>query len=875
MDELLVLMAFLLFGGIFVLPIIVLLKLGSLRSHQESFERHMASAIHDLRRRIEDQTASHPEGVSTEMEKLASSEIHPVTQTPSSQGEPDSPQLAADVDQPTLEKQSESEPDVDVVRSPKSQDSSRPASQQPTEESTRSTPTVSTYKSSAQLSSLGGSPRRPVPTRPAPIHEPSQFETAAKEALAKIWNWIIVGEDHMPKGVSAEFAIASQWLLRIGILLLVFGIGFFVKYSVEHDLISHTARVGITVVAGLGLLIGGTRLLAGQFSLIGQGLMGAGVVALYFAAFAADSYYHLIATEAAFAAMACVTALSGWVAVRFKSKLVAVIGVLGGYLTPILLSTGHVDFISLYGYMLILAVGVLWVCSWRGWPLLNYLAMGCHYFVFLLALNDFETSLFWHVMPFLIGTFVIFSTMPFIYNLRTRVKSNLLDVIVLFLNAGVFFATSFELIEEAFSREWVAAATLGLAAFYAAHVYYALVKKVLDRELMISFLGLSAFFVAVTMPLLLSEQWITVSWSLQAVVLLWIAGKLNSRFLRHAAYLLYGIVLFRFAFIDLPGQYLHANLIDLELNEYLLRLGERLVMFGVPIASLAAAYKLLDSIPGEEQGLISQANDISDWVQNNFAMRFTLFAGVGMLFVYLHLEFYRVCGDFFPLLQMPVLTMIWVAMCLFLVVELSRKPSEFLRTTLYLFIAGTVIKLFVFDLTSWDLAGFLIYRSEHYLPAEGLMRLLDFGMIIGLLVFACRVLSKGSGEVDLRKQMAWLATGLLFVFTSLELNTFLDHFIPELRSGGISILWSIFALSLLLVGIQRSQRPTRYTGLVLFTIVAFKVFFNDLASLDQIYRIVAFILLGILVMCGSFLYLKHKQSFSIEQETELEVIPDE
>jgi uncharacterized membrane protein len=108
--------------------------------------------------------------------------------------------------------------------------------------------------------------------------------------------------------------------------------------------------------------------------------------------------------------------------------------------------------------------------------------------------------------------------------------------------------------------------------------------------------------------------------------------------------------------------------------------------------------------------------------------------------------------------------------------------------------------------------------------------------------------------------------GMLFVYSTLELNTFLRAYIPGLRVGGISILWSVFALSLVLGGIVRHIRGLRYAGLTLFAIVVVKVFFADLAELDQIYRIVAFIVLGILVLCGSFLYLKHRQSFASTDE---------
>lgn len=701
--------------------------------------------------------------------------------------------------------------------------------------------------------------------------EPGRFEAAARRILEKIWNWIIVGEEYRRPGVSTEYAVATNWLVRIGVVIVVIGVLFFLDYTSTRGWLGAMGKVSITLLTGSILLGGGIRLLGRRYHLIGQGLLGAGLAVWYAGLFAAANLYGLIGTGSAFVLMACVTLGAGFMAVRFNSLLVAILGLIGGYGTPVMLSTEAVNVPGFFGYMLVLGCGVFGIAHRRNWHLLNALSFVATYSLASLSLYDaYEPALFWHVFPFLTAFFALFSTTVFIYQLRHGKPATLIDLLMLVFNALIYFALMHRLIDKTFAMEWSAALTLGLGSFYTAHLYIFLLQRGRDRGLALGFTGLASFFLILTLPLLLSDQWLTLSWSVQAFILLWMANKLDSRFLQHTACALYMIVFVRFLYLDLGSSFYGALPEDISLMHYSRMLLSRLISFGVPVASVAAAMRLLRRPVAPVRDLhLNRSNDIKPLFTPSLGF---ITAGVllfVMMFGYLHLELNRTFMFAWDPLRLPMLSILWVCATLVPLRLYAGYSHRAFLALAFLFATGLIIKLLFVDLPYWelDIDRFLYQPDYRFLDAG--MRLLDFGVIISLFLYAFRLCLHGQQTNDRKTGIlfGYSALALLLLYTTFEVNTCLEHFLPGMRSGGISVFWGLFALGLVTGGLVYRVRPLRLAGLAFFSFVVLKIFFSDLAQLDPLYKIIAFTLLGIVLLTGAFVYLRFEDRF---RETQAE-----
>ena len=171
-----------------------------------------------------------------------------------------------------------------------------------------------------------------------------------------------------------ETRMGLTWINRIGVVTLMIGVAFFFKYAIDNQWIGETGRVVLGVLAGLATLAAGDVLWHRGQKVFAQGVCGLGVAILYLSFYASFGFYHLLPQAAAFVLMAMTTAMAGALALRYGAMAIAVLGLAGGYSTPVLLSTGQDAPWSFFGYLFLLDLGAIVMARSRRWRALDAMA---------------------------------------------------------------------------------------------------------------------------------------------------------------------------------------------------------------------------------------------------------------------------------------------------------------------------------------------------------------------------------------------------------------------------------------------------------------------------------------------------------------------
>jgi len=528
-------------------------------------------------------------------------------------------------------------------------------------------------------------------------------------------------KEGLKKKLSFEVKVGQKWLLIIGIITMLFGIGYFLKYAFDEGWIGPLARLAMAYAWGIILIVGGNRFRRKEFRLFGLCLIGGGLAVLYFSAFAGFQLYHLMSSFPSFVIMIIITVFATLLAVLFDTMWLAVLAILGGFLTPVLLRTGVDNQIVLMTYMTILNLGILGVAFYKRWGMLNILGFILTYTLYAgWYFSHYERSKFYPAIAFLTVFYLIYSFIPFVYHFFRARAEEVKGLFIVTPNAFISFAFSYVMIKGLFAKEWAAIVTICYSLVFALMALFIYKKNLHKRVSFDALLVQSGIFLIITVPIFFSGYRITFYWTFEAFLFLLFAVVLKKRSLAVLSYAVLALAGTKFLFYD------YAALFRFSLEDFSI---ERSYTFML-------AERLLTSV-------------------------FLLLVAYGC--------------------------------------------------------ARTIKRT----------------RAAKHPPSTA------FGPTDSTVILTL-----------------WLI--VLFIVLNVETASFFHDYLFDARLAAVSALWGLYSAGLMIAGFRSNSRQLRTVSLILFLVTLLKVFIFDMAKFSTPYRIISFIILGLLLIATSYLYYTYK-----------------
>jgi uncharacterized membrane protein len=648
-----------------------------------------------------------------------------------------------------------------------------------------------------------------------------------------------------PWWVGLEESVGKRWTTWGGALALFISAGFFLKYAFDNQWLGPTGRIALGILAGIILLALGDQSLRRNMRALGQGLMGGGLAILYISLFAAFSLYDIIPQMMAFAAMVVVTAAGMALAVLHNATALGFLALLGGFLTPLMVSTGHDARDSLFGYLAVLDLGVLGVAVFKRWRALDVLAFLGTWALFAGWFFKFYSA------PALIPTvlwlaafFLIFLIVPFMNQLRTGTPSTIESFSMALANAVVTFGFAYHILRE--DHQF----TLGFVALAMA-ASYVLLAAVLRRRVpsdsrsLLGFVGLAVVFVTLAVPLHLRLHGITLAWAVEGPVLVYMGYLFAYRPVRIAGFVVLVLAAARLFLAHWP---FHTALYTLFLNRYFAA-----AMF-VPIA--AAAYSFIHHRYKAEATNVDRYLMLASAISVGYLALIILSGEVTWWLQYQPFES-RINWRYFSSCFVGAIWAVGAAAYLAAALRAKSKASYY---------AG--LGVLIIALLSC-MASYSIGRRGEYLIL--LNARFTAGLLTAMAAFGFAWVARGWGGLFSERDSI-LAKGLFAVaglvplaLLSAEAYTYCLETISSRRRArwtglmALSVVWGVYAVVWLAIGFWKKIWEFRIAALGLLAVVAIKVVLVDMATVKQIYRIISFVVLGLMMISASYLYHRLEQ----------------
>lgn len=634
--------------------------------------------------------------------------------------------------------------------------------------------------------------------------------------------------------VSPVFKFLQQNALAIaGIFTLVLGIGYFVKYAIDNNWIGEVSRAAIGFAAGAAIM-GIGHFLRKNYAVFASIITGGGIAVLYFTATIAFREYHLFSQNTAFFMTCLITLISILLSYYYKSEILIIFSLFGGFLAPLMISTGQSNYLFLFTYITVINTGMLAIAFLKQWKSIGWIAfIFTSIYLFYWTVTKTEiTAAYFYVVSYII--FYAFALQHYF----TKNKLLPTDIIMLVLvNFTGIIGTVF--IFKQLHYDPIIIFPAGFALLNGFLLYREHTEKKFGTAHSI-FSGIAVSLITAAFALQFSTHLITTVWAIEATLLLFIWKKTGLSIFRIFFYILFPLVII--AQIMTWIEYIDAKNLEIIFNPVFMT------------SSVTVLTTFINLILLRKKHENAAAED--GFFENLFAV-----VSYGVIYIALLSEIiYHISekqliiifstGMLFSLYYIFILLLFRRKLKIGRMLEIGMLYSFFSLTILDAVIAGSGLMTYIisknFALSYYFMYGLylipLIYIIKRIIPKSDFFKIkFSYWLLVTVLV---TIVSAEAFHLYM----------LMFSENTGEMKKLQEYFTLLY----LPIIWAILASFFIYKGLKTNAREYGKAGFALLGITIIKLYLYDVWKMDNVSRIIAFIILGIILLLSSFLFQRLK-----------------
>jgi uncharacterized membrane protein len=320
---------------------------------------------------------------------------------------------------------------------------------------------------------------------------------------------------------SWETWIGRRGLGWVAVVLMLLTTAFFLKQVFENRWIGELGRVSLGVAAGLVLCGLGFRYHRRDWRLFSQMLTAGGVVLLYLSTFGAFGYYHLLPRQPASFFLVVLIVEAAALALLYEAPAIALMAVIGGLLTPLLLATDRDQYRSLFLYLVVLNAGVAGLSIVRPWRVMGLVSfLGSQGLFWAWYDRHYHPEKLAAAIGFQAALLGLYLGASLIVHVVRRRKATVEDLVRMLLVAGLSFAAAYTLLDEDYHL-WMGTMAIGMAILYTTFAWVALRSSGGDGRLVLTNVAVAIGFIATAIPIQAQAVWISLGWAILGLALWW------------------------------------------------------------------------------------------------------------------------------------------------------------------------------------------------------------------------------------------------------------------------------------------------------------------------------------------------------------------